>query len=85
MRASNPAQIPETFGGFISDADFQVLEDALAALLRERTCAMRIAAKVANATGRQVPQVEDFGLTDILRLSRAVSCRELCLCRCNRP
>ncbi|MGF6790369.1 hypothetical protein OKW27_004706 [Paraburkholderia sp. 35.1] len=64
-------------GGALSDADRQVLEDALAALLRERSSALRIAAKVASATGERLPNVGDFGLPDILRLSRALSRREL--------
>ncbi|MFP3554856.1 hypothetical protein SB861_29740 [Paraburkholderia sp. SIMBA_049] len=63
--------------GVLTDADRQVLEEALAALLRERSNALRIAVKIANAAGERIPSVGDFGLPDILRLSRALLRREL--------
>ncbi len=53
-----------------SDADRRLLADALAALLRERSSAWRIAARIARARNRPSPDPGDFGLTDILRLSR---------------
>jgi hypothetical protein len=82
MKARNPTLMPERFRDLVSDADYEVLEVALAALLRERSCAMRIAAKVPTETGREAPQVKEFGLPDILRRSRAISSRELCPRRC---
>jgi len=78
MEESNVSQAHEVIrAGTLTDADRQVLGEALAALLRERSSALRIAAKIADATGGRLPNVGDFGLPDILRLSRALSCREL--------
>jgi len=45
--------------------------------VRERSSALRIAAKIADAAGERIPNVGDYGLPDILRLSRALSLREL--------
>lgn len=53
-----------------SDADRQILADALSALLRERSSALQIAERIARASNRPGPDPRDFGLTDILRLSR---------------
>ncbi|VVU50471.1 hypothetical protein [Burkholderia anthina] len=53
-----------------SDLDREILSDALAALLRERICALHLAERVALATNRPRPDPGDYGLTDILRLSR---------------
>ena len=78
MEESNVSQAHEVIrAGTLTDADRQILGEALAALLRERSNALRIAAKIADAAGERVPNVGDYGLPDILRLSRALSWREL--------
>jgi len=52
--------------------DREILEQGLSALLRERSIAYEIAAKVAGERGLDRPNVHDFGLPDILRLSRTI-------------
>jgi len=52
--------------------DREILEQGLSALLRERSIAYEIAAKVAVERGLARPNVHDFGLPDILRLSRTI-------------
>jgi hypothetical protein len=49
------------------------LVEALELLIRERSNALRIATAVAKARGDRVPEVRDFGLEDILRLSRQIA------------
>ena len=49
------------------------LVEALELLMRERSNALRIATAVAKARGERVPEVQDFGLDDILRLSRQIA------------
>jgi len=56
----------------VSDDDCLILADALAVLFKERACALRLAAAIATARGERVPDAHDFGLTQILRLSRAI-------------
>jgi hypothetical protein len=56
----------------LTAADREILSDGLLALLRERSVAYEIAAKVARAHGLERPSVTDFGLPDILRLSRII-------------
>jgi hypothetical protein len=56
----------------LSASDRELLSDGLSALLRERVAAYEIAAKVALARGLATPNVTDFGLPDILRLSRII-------------
>lgn len=58
------------FARALSSVDRDMLSEGLAALLRERRTAFRIASDVANANGRPQPDVHEFGLPDILRLSR---------------
>ncbi|SDR51687.1 hypothetical protein SAMN05443245_6995 [Paraburkholderia fungorum] len=57
----------------LDDRDRKLLADALGALLRERSCALQIASDVAAVKGERGPTVTDFGLPDILRLSRMLS------------
>ncbi|MBV8628820.1 MAG: hypothetical protein JO371_13290 [Paraburkholderia sp.] len=59
----------------VSNDDRELLVEALAALLRERYSAFRIATQVAGARGRDQPDVKDFGLADILRLHRQLEVR----------
>jgi hypothetical protein len=54
----------------LSCTDRALLAEALTLLLRERSGAFRIASDVAMSKGREVPDVAEFGLSDILRLSR---------------
>jgi hypothetical protein len=54
----------------LSAPDKELLVDALAALLRERGVALKIARRTAASKGHRQPEVGDFGLPDILRLSR---------------
>ncbi|WP_179402862.1 hypothetical protein [Burkholderia guangdongensis] len=56
----------------LSAADREIIEQALSALLRERSVAYEIAVNVAIARGLVQPNVFDFGLPDILRLRRAI-------------
>ena len=56
----------------VSDDDCIILADSLAVLFKERACALRLAAAIAAARGERVPDAHDFGLTQILRLSRAI-------------
>lgn len=56
----------------LSAADRKIIEQALSALLRERSVAYEIAVDVANSHGLVQPDVFDFGLPDILRLRRAL-------------
>lgn len=54
--------------------DKQLLIDALAALLRERSIAYEIASSTAASAGSPTFDVRDFALTDILRLIRTLQC-----------
>jgi hypothetical protein len=56
----------------LTAADREILAQGLGALLRERSVAYEIAMKVAIAKGLDQPNVGDFGLPDILRLSRSI-------------
>ena len=62
----------QTHIDFLTAADREILSEGLCALLRERSVAYEIAAKVALAQGLAKPNVTDFGLPDILRLSRII-------------
>jgi hypothetical protein len=57
----------------VSQRERAFLVEALELLMRERSNALRIAAAVAKARGERVPEVQDFGLDDILRLSRQIA------------
>jgi hypothetical protein len=57
----------------LSAADRALLSDGLSALLRERSVAYELAVKVALSRGHAQPNVDDFGLSDILRLSRMIN------------
>ena len=54
----------------VSSRERAFLVEALELLMRERSNALRIATAVATARGDRLPDVQDFGLDDILRLSR---------------
>lgn len=58
--------------GMLSVADCEILVQGLNALLRERSIAFEIAVKVAADRGLTMPNVGDYGLPDILRLSRSI-------------
>jgi len=57
----------------VSQRERAFLVEALELLMRERSNALRIATDVAKARGDRVPEVQEFGLDDILRLSRQIS------------
>ncbi|MGF6958335.1 hypothetical protein QFZ97_004265 [Paraburkholderia youngii] len=62
----------------VIDSDTSQLEraflvEALELLIRERSNALRMATAVAKDRGDRVPEVRDFGLEDILRLSRQIA------------
>ncbi|MFT4066762.1 hypothetical protein [Paraburkholderia sp.] len=63
----------------------QLLSEGLGALLRERSVAYEIAERVAISHGVPRPDVADFGIPDILRLSRTIQedCRAVCASHCN--
>ena len=56
----------------LTAADREILSQGLDSLLRERSVAYEIAVKVALSRGLDRPNVIDFGLPDILRLSRLI-------------
>ena len=56
----------------LSAADREILAQGLNALLRERSVAYEHAVRLAAARGHARPDVCDFGLPDILRLSRVI-------------
>ncbi|WP_233858498.1 hypothetical protein [Paraburkholderia sp. HD33-4] len=56
----------------LSAADREILSQGLSALLRERSIAYELAVKVAVSRGLGQRDVCDFGLPDILRLSRVI-------------
>jgi hypothetical protein len=60
-------------GANVSQRERAFLVEALELLMRERSNALRIATTVAKARGERVPDVRDFGLDDILRLSRQLA------------
>jgi hypothetical protein len=57
----------------VSSKERAFLVEALELLMRERSNALRIATAVAAARGDRLPDVQDFGLDDILRLSRQLA------------
>ncbi|HEY2020317.1 hypothetical protein, partial [Paraburkholderia sp.] len=57
----------------VSERERAFLVEALELLMRERSNALRIATELAKARGDRVPEVQEFGLDDILRLSRQIS------------
>jgi hypothetical protein len=57
----------------LSAADRELLSAGLSSLLRERSVAYELATKVALSRGHAQPNVDDFGLSDILRLSRMIN------------
>lgn len=56
----------------LTAADREIISQGLTALLRERSVAYEIAVDVALSRGPARPDVRDFGLPDILRLSRII-------------
>lgn len=56
----------------LTSADREILAQGLRALLRERSSAYELAVKVAAARGLVQPDVSDFELPRILRLSRVI-------------
>jgi hypothetical protein len=58
--------------GVLTPAEREIISHRLNALLRERYHAYEIAVKVALSRGHTQPTVSDFGLRDILRLSRRI-------------
>lgn len=56
----------------LTAADREIISQGLTALLRERSVAYEIAVEVALSRGLARPDVRDFGLPDILRLSRII-------------
>ena len=54
-------------------SDRELLDDALAALQRERASALQIAMKAAAARRQPCPDVSDFGLPDVLRMRRQLN------------
>ncbi|OUL74191.1 hypothetical protein CA601_42955 [Paraburkholderia hospita] len=63
----------QVIGAHVSQRERAFLVEALDLLMRERSNALRIATDVAKARGERVPEVQEFGLDDILRLSRQIS------------
>jgi hypothetical protein len=59
--------------GAISQEERDLVSEALSTLLAERSRAFRIARDLAVARRREPPTVEDFALSHILRLQRAVA------------
>ena len=57
----------------VSKGDLALLAEALQLLLRERHIAHRIATSVAITRGERKPEIHEFGLVDILRLSRQIA------------
>jgi len=56
----------------LTTADREIISQGLNALLRERSVTYEIAVRVALSRGQTRPTVSDFGLPDILRLSRMI-------------
>jgi hypothetical protein len=56
----------------LTAADREIISQGLTALLRERSVAYEIAVEVALSRGLARPDVRDFGLPDILHLSRII-------------
>jgi hypothetical protein len=56
----------------LTAADREILSQGFDSLLRERSVAYEIAVKVALSRGLDRPNVIDFGVPDILRLSRLI-------------
>ncbi|PQV44352.1 hypothetical protein [Paraburkholderia sp. BL21I4N1] len=63
----------QLIGAKVSQRERAFLVEALELLMRERSNALRIATDVAKSRGDRVPEVQEFGLDDILRLSRQIS------------
>jgi hypothetical protein len=57
----------------VSKGDLALLAEALQLLLRERYIAHRMATSVAITRGEREPEIHEFGLVDILRLSRQIA------------
>jgi hypothetical protein len=70
-----PAALPAAsdIWGSITQEERDLLSEALSTLLAERSRAFRIAREMAVARRREPPTVEDFALSHILRLQRAVA------------
>jgi len=66
--------LTDRFTGYkaLTVADREIISEGLTALLRERSVAYEIAVKIALSRGLAQPDVRDFGLPDILRLSRKI-------------
>ncbi|SAL83613.1 hypothetical protein AWB68_06977 [Caballeronia choica] len=56
----------------LTAGDREIISQGLTALLRERSIAYEIAVQIAISRGLDRPDVRDFGLPDILRLSRTI-------------
>ncbi|SAK98369.1 hypothetical protein AWB81_05570 [Caballeronia arationis] len=69
-----PLMLTDRFIGSdaLTAADREIISQGLTALLRERSVAYEIAVDVALSRGLARPDVRDFGLPDILRLSRII-------------
>jgi hypothetical protein len=69
-----PLVLTDRFTGSeaLTVADREIISQGLTALLRERSVAYEIAVKIALSRGFARPDVRDFGLPDILRLSRKI-------------
>jgi hypothetical protein len=63
----------QVIGAKVSHRERAFLVEALELLMRERSNALRIATAIAKARGDRVPEVQEFGLDEILRLSRQIS------------
>lgn len=57
----------------IARGDLALLSEGLQLLLRERSAAHRIATAIAATRGERPPDIREFGLVDILRLSRRIT------------
>ena len=58
------------YGAVLSPRDNALLIDALSALLRERSRAMELSRTVLSEKARNATEFEDFGIGDILRVTR---------------
>jgi hypothetical protein len=69
-----PLVLTDRFTGSdaLTTADREIISQGLTALLRERSIAYEIAVQIAISRGLDRPDVRDFGLPDILRLSRTI-------------
>jgi hypothetical protein len=73
-RVQEPLLLTNRFIGpdALTAGDREIISQGLTALLRERSIAYEIAVQIAISRGLDRPDVRDFGLPDILRLSRTI-------------